>query len=99
MTPAELHSRILLHELRIILLDETREGDQIPQEWKEEIQGDPHNPAPYLVLADHLDDAGDPLGELCRIQVELIGKLPVDFLLTQTKLDQTSHPFSQEVPF
>jgi hypothetical protein len=80
MTPAELHSRILLHELRTILLDETREGAQIPQAYRELIQGDPHNPSSYLVLADELED--DPLGELCRIQVELIGHIPPELIIS-----------------
>lgn len=78
MTPEELHSRILLHELRTILLDETREGDQLPQEWKQVLREDPHNSVPYLILADFLEEQGSELGELCRIQVELIGLLPVD---------------------
>lgn len=91
MTPTELHSRILLHELRTILLDETREGEPIPQEWREQLTTDPHNPANYLVLADWLDDQGDPLGELCRIQVELIGQLyqGETYMLTGSRF----HPF------
>lgn len=73
MTPEELHSRILLHELRTILLDETREGDQLPEERKQILRDDPHSTAPYLILADWLEDQGSELGELCRIQVELAG--------------------------
>lgn len=83
MTPAELHSRILLHELRTILLDDTREGGSIPQEWKDELLRSPHDPAGYLVLGDWLDDQGDPLGELCRIQVELIDRLPVEPVMSR----------------
>lgn len=78
MTPEELHSRILLHEIRTILLDETREGDQLPEERKQILRDDPHSSAPYLILADWLEDQGSDLGELCRIQVELIGVIPAD---------------------
>lgn len=75
MTPTELHQRILLHELRTILLDGTREGGQIPDEWKAQLRAEPHETTPYLILGDWLDEAGSDLGELCRIQCELIGKL------------------------
>lgn len=95
MTPQELHSRILLHELRTILLDETREGDQITQEWKDAIQQDLHSPTPYLVLADDLDEAGSDLGELCRIQVELIGVLPVDGEMVENPT-RANHPFHRD---
>lgn len=92
MTPETLHQRILLHELRTILCDETRAGDQLPVEWREVIQADPHETAPYLILADYLEDQGSDLGELCRIQCELIGeKLP----WTDTPLPE--HPFKVDL--
>lgn len=98
MTPEELHSRILLHELRTILLDETREGGQLPEERKQILRDDPHNPSHYLILADFLEDQGSELGELCRIQVELIGLLPVDYTfggpLREPRIDQ--HPFQTD---
>jgi uncharacterized protein (TIGR02996 family) len=81
VTPQELHSRILLHELRTILLDETREGSRIPQRWKDYLLEGPHEPTRYLILADWLDEQEDPLGELSRIQVQLIGLLPVDLFM------------------
>ena len=93
MTPETLHQRILLHELRTILLDDTREGDQIPAQWKEVIQENPHEREPYLVLADALDEAGSDLGELCRIQCELIGELPAERLNASGE----SHPFVADI--
>lgn len=42
----------------------------------QEVRANPHDEMPRLIYADYLDEAGDPRGELIRVQVELAG-LPV----------------------
>ena len=42
----------------------------------QQIRQDPHDDVPRLIFADYLEDAGDPQGELIRVQVEL-AKTPV----------------------
>lgn len=78
MTPKTLHKRILLHELRTILLDDTREGEAVPQEWAQAIRENPHDESVYLIMADALEqEQASVIGELCRIQCALIEELPV----------------------
>lgn len=96
MNPEQLHQRILLHELRTILLDETRQGDPIPDNWKAAIQEDPHRKTPYLVLADWLDEQGSDLAELCRIQCELIDLLPIDLFMENRYELNAGHPFNRD---
>jgi uncharacterized protein (TIGR02996 family) len=43
-----------------------------------EIRTSPHEDAPRLVFADYLDEAGDPQGELIRVQVALSHLAPGD---------------------
>jgi uncharacterized protein (TIGR02996 family) len=43
-----------------------------------EIRAHPHDDAPRLVFADYLDEAGDPQGELIRVQVALSRLTPGD---------------------
>ena len=43
-----------------------------------EIRNSPHEDAPRLVYADYLDEAGDPQGELIRVQVALSHLTPGD---------------------
>jgi uncharacterized protein (TIGR02996 family) len=43
----------------------------------EQVRLHPHDDMPRLIYADYLDDAGDPQGELIRVQVEL-ASLPTD---------------------
>lgn len=112
MTLEELHSRILLHELRAILFDDSRGGTLVPAGYRELIEQSPHEPASYLVLADHFDDDGDVLGELIRIQVELSGGVtfpegaqwisafafdPHNGMETQIKLAPQATPFQNDM--
>ena len=43
-----------------------------------EIRALPRDDAPRLIYADYLDDAGDPQGELIRVQVALSHLAPGD---------------------
>jgi uncharacterized protein (TIGR02996 family) len=44
----------------------------------EQVRLHPHDDTPRLIYADFLDDAGDPQGELIRVQVELANLPPGD---------------------
>lgn len=97
MTPEQLHQRILLHELRTILLDETRQGTVVPEGFAAMIRQDPHEKEPYLILADWLDEQGDELGELCRIQCELFEKLSVNGFVTSDQRYPELHPMYRDM--
>lgn len=40
-------------------------------QFVQEVRANPHDDMPRLIYADYLDEAGDPRGELIRVQVEL----------------------------
>lgn len=89
MTSEEIHKRILLFELREILFDTRRHGTQVP-EWKDTLEKQT-DITPYLVLADWLDEEGDELGELCRIQCELIAHSKFEWIYDWRGAN--NHPF------
>lgn len=95
MLTHEIHTRIMLNELREILVDPERpHGGHLPSEMADGLDLD--SVTSFLVAADWFEQQGSELENLIRTHCELIDLMPMDWCLDRHYVNHDGmgrHPF------